>query len=794
LVRDFNDKEGYTQFMKWDDVGEVEMVVWYMRLVDLPRGSNRALLDSLYNGNPPETREEAEIAQNQVNRNFLHGTNRLIQARSQWNNAMMGQSHYFDVSLDSGPVFKRQEWGHSISANINRELKRCRPQMEQVRAEGAQTILHGIAPSGFKDRRYPICKTIPISSLMIPSETEIDFENLEYYAIFREYTPSQLWDLTHGPKVDPGWNMAAVEAAWKYAREIVVKDTNASAIQYMPERWEDLAKQDRGYLGSDAAPTIDVWDFYFRSGKDGEGWYRRMFLDWGVAEDTITSNSPKPDSRNGHGDKKTYGGFLYTSGKRKFASAVSEILQCQFGDCSAVAPFKYHSVRSLGWLLWGVCDIQNRMQCRFTENVFMQFLWWFRVAGKGDFDRVKKAMFENMGVIPAGISMIPAQERFKPDYEMVKGGFEMNQQIMDEMSATFTNNSQDLGKEETATATMAKVHSINALMSGILTLAYEYSKYKWMETSRRFCIKNNPYKMAKDFQLHCLQDGVPPEMLDASRWNIEPDKAIGGGNKILEMAIIQFLQGIRKNLGPDAQRKVDHMSIVSATDQPALAEDLAPIAGQKKLAPSVMNAAESTTRIMAGLDFMPSPEMVPEDYVTVWLHDMGTFISQIQQSGGVGDPKTLMGLGNLQKNIEQFLGQMATNEDDKEKVREYQKILTDMLNHIKGFAQRLQQQQAKQNGQGGEHAADQAKAQVIAQQGALKLRNADQSHALKTAQKITSFELNEQRADRKNKADIRRENERTKQELASKMIQTVADVHTNRLKSLSQPKPKKPDA
>jgi hypothetical protein len=772
--------------MKFDSVGQVEEIVWTMRLVDLPRGTNRAILDKLYNGDPPETREEAEENQNQVNRNFLDGPNKLIQARSQWNNAMMGQAQYYGVTLDSGPVFKRQEWSHSITTNISRQLKRCRPMMEQTRAEGAQVLLHGIAPSGFKDRRYPIPKNIPISSLLIPSDTEIDFENLEYYSVFRELTPSRLWDLTHGPTVDPGWNMDAVDAAWQYTRDLVMKDTNASALQYMPERWEDLRKQDMGYLGTDAVPTIDFWDFYFREKSDGDGWYRRAFLDWGVPSANLTENSPKPESRNGQGDQKKYGGFLYTSGKRKFASYVSEILQCQFGDCSAVAPFKYHTVRSLGWLLWGVCDIQNRMRCRFTENIFMQFLWWFRVAGQNDFQRIKKAMFENMGVIPAGISMIPAQERFKPDNEMVREGFQMNMQTMGEMAATFTNNSEDLGKEETATGTMARVHSVNALMSGILTLAYEYSKYKFAEISRRFCIKRSPYKMVRDFQLACIKDGVPEEMLDSTMWNIEPDKAIGGGNKILEMAIIQFLQGIRQNLGPDAQRKVDHMSIVSATDQPALAEDLAPIKGQQKLSPSSINASDSTTRILRGLDFFPSPEMVPEDYVTVWLHDMGTIIQQIQATGGVGDQEKLAGLAKLVGEIEKFLAQMSTNENDMEKVKQYQQILSDMVNHLKGFAQRLQEQQGQQQNGNGVKAEDIVKAQLTQQMGQLKLQNTAESHAARTAQKQASFELTEQRADRKNQADIRRENERTQQELAAEALRTGQEVHHENIRTAAE--------
>lgn len=758
---------------KFDDVGTAEQVVWDMRLADFPRGANRALLNKLFNGEPPQSRDEAEQSQNQVNRNFLEGTNLLSQARAQWNNAFLKQATYFGVTLDSGPVFKRQEWGHIITKNINKQLKRSRPQMEQIRAEGAQVVLHGIGPCTFSDRRNPIPTPLPVSSWMTPSETDLDLENLEYQAFFRELTPYQLYELTHGPKRDPGWNMKAVDEAWRYAREQLQKEPASSNYQYMPERIAELAKQDVGFWGSDAVPTIDIWDLQFRDSKKGDGWYRRIFLDWGVGSDTLSQRSPKPESRNLK-TKDEYGGFLYTSGNRRFANHIGEIIQCQLGDCSAVAPFKLHSVRSLGWMLWGVCDILNQMRCRFTENLFMQFLWWFRVAGENDFKRIKKAMFENMGVIPAGIGMVPAQERYKPDEAFVRMGFDEVTGIMNRFASSFTNDLEEIGKEETATGTMARVHSINSLVGGMLTLAYDYAKHKYREQCRRICIKNSPYRISREFQKDCLKEGVPPEMLDAERWDVEPDRALGDGNKVLEMAIIQFLQGIRKNLGPDSQRKVDHMSIVSATDQPALAEDLAPIQGQNKLSPSSHDAQLSSDRILRGLDFMPSPEMVPEDYVQVWLHDMGTIIGQIQQSGGVGDAEKLMGLGNLAKHVQQFLAQMETNEDDREKVKQYKDILTQMVNHIKGFAQRLQQQQAKQNG-GGAGAADAVKARTMMQQAAIKERNTIQSHALKTAQKQTSFELEQQRKDRELNAEIRRENARTGQELMNNRLRMLTE-------------------
>jgi len=175
--------------MKYDKVGDVEALVWRLRLADMPRGENRAKIDRLFNGGLPYTKSDEQVNNIQVNRNFLTGPNILTSARGQWNNAFLKQKTYFGVTLDSGPVNKRQEAGAVITRNINRQLKRCRAQMEQIRAEGAQVILHGIAPSGFKDRRNPIPTSLPVSSLLIPDETDLDFDNLEYFAVFREWTP-----------------------------------------------------------------------------------------------------------------------------------------------------------------------------------------------------------------------------------------------------------------------------------------------------------------------------------------------------------------------------------------------------------------------------------------------------------------------------------------------------------------------------------------------------------------------------------------------------------------------------
>ena len=166
------------QRLKFDSVEKAEQVVWDARLADLPRAEDRAVLQRTYNGFPPFDRRTAEENNIEVNVNYLEGTGNLTDARTQWNANFLKAGDWYNVRLDSGPAWKRQEWGQTIQTHLNRVLKRSLGMISQVRETGAAVLLHGIGPVTWQDRRSPIPKTIPISSLVIPSETDLDFENL----------------------------------------------------------------------------------------------------------------------------------------------------------------------------------------------------------------------------------------------------------------------------------------------------------------------------------------------------------------------------------------------------------------------------------------------------------------------------------------------------------------------------------------------------------------------------------------------------------------------------------------
>ncbi len=157
----------------------------------------------------------------------------------------------------------------------------------------------------------------------------------------------------------------------------------------------------------------------------------------------------------------------------------------------------------------------------------------------------------------------------------------------------------------------------------------------------------------------------------------------------------------RVTQGPDAQRKVDHDGILMVTEDAAMAEDLAPIAGQQPIGRSAHDAELATERLMRGLPFTPTPQMVYEDYVQVWLRDMAAIVKQIQAMDHTGSVDQVIGLQNMATHISTFLQIMAQTDDGAQKARQYSDLLGQLMNVVKGFAQRLADQAKAGNGANG---------------------------------------------------------------------------------------------
>jgi hypothetical protein len=744
--------------MKFDNASKVALVIQNMKDADLPRSENRANINRLFNGEPSYTDLEAEQNGIANNINFLEAANIAHNARQQFNNAFLKPGNFFTISCPEAPIEHRITWGRILTKNLNRIMKRSLPYVECQRSRFANVVLHGVGPVIWEDDQRWCPTPLAIEELLIPSKTRVSMENLSYFAVLREYTPGKLYRMTHGKKVHPGWNMAKV-------KEVLanIKDNDADAnttLQESPEQMAERYKSNLGYYESDAVPTIRAWDFYFQDEEDesGTGWYRRIILD----EDLGTDKNSK---------------FLFNGRKKKYAKDLSNILHFQFGDGANVAPFRYHSLRSLGFMLYAVCRLNNRLRCKFADAVFESLLQYFRVSNPDDMDRLQKVDLQNWGIIPDGLGMVANNERHQVDADLVIAAMSQNRQNMAENSATFVQD-VDSGTEKPMTATeiMARVNSGNALVSGMLTLSYLYQTFEDIEICRRFCIKKSKDPEVVKFQEQCKKDGIPEEWLDHEKWEVQPERVLGSGNKVLALAQADKLMAVLNRLDPDAQRQVIHIFIEENTEDPDLAEILMPL-NKKPVSDAVHLAQDDSATLFLGLPKVLRQGINHIDYTEALLAAMQAIIQRIEQRGGMASPVEIIGLKNIAETIVAHIQIIGQEDSEKQRVKQYQDVLTKMLNMVRAYEQRLaeKQKQAQQaNGNLPPEAVAKIRAEEIKAASNAKIK--ESANIQKERHKEISFRQEQERKNRKFESDLEQGARKTDAEIATDDLHTEAEI------------------
>lgn len=682
-----------------------------MRAADYPRSSNRARIDNLFNGVAPYTPEEQLQNRINTNVNWLDATRIHQDACRQFENGIMKPGNYFTVKLDSGPIHKRTLWSEIITTEINKRLKASLQYTETLHNVFAQVVLHGVGPVTWPDKQM-WCPTMhSMGDVLLPSRTLVSMENLSYFGIFRRYTAAELWRKTHGPRVDKAWNMPVVEKAIQWADKQYGQTISGSDYVWNPERWAEDIKSNTGLYASDQVPTIDCWDFYFLDDSKKEwGWKRRIVLD-------CPSPTQTADGKTAASNKSIIGGrdeFIYDPGDRNYASKLSEILHFQFADGSVVAPFRYHSVRSLGFLLYSVCHLQNRLRCKLNDATFESLLNYFRVANPDDAERLQKLDLINLGVIPEGLSFVPPQERWQVNQNLVQQTMLLNRQSMAENSTSYTNdfgqNPERRTPEKTATQVTAEVNAATAMTGSMLQRAYGYQEHQDREIARRFCIKNSKDADVRDFRVACLKRGVPEDMLVVERWNIAHERVIGSGNKQLQLGQLGLLMQYIDRYDPDSQRLILRDLTFAAIDDPTKTDQLVPF--QRNLTTdSVHDAQLSAATMLLGLQMGLKQSVNHGEYAATLLGAMKNTIDKIAATGGVGTVEDIAGLQNLAgqtidgqmiegNGVTNHIAILAQDEGNKGEVKKLQDVLGRLMNEVKAMSQRLMEQQGQQQGNG----------------------------------------------------------------------------------------------
>ena len=775
--------------MKFDDPQVVESICYQMRMADYTRSKNRALINNLFNGFPPYTDDEAEENGIEVNVNFLEGTRLSHDARMQFYQSILKPGAFFNSSTDWGPVHKRAAAGAIVTKERAKIMKKNMVYIESQRSKIAMNVLHGIAPAGWRDDERWCPYAMEINDVYVPGNTLLTMENMPFFAIFRTFTAPELTKLVKGGVIDPAWNIPMVEAAIKWV------DEQARTLMYnnwpevwAPEKTAERMKGDGGFYYGDQVPTINVFDFYFwnDSGKMA-GWNRRMILDaWSMPE-SIGNQKPTMTRKKGGVFDKARKNFLYNPGKRKIARDRSEIVNWQFADLSAVAPFRYHSVRSLGFLLYAVCHLQNRLRCRFNESVFEQLMMYFRVNTDMDAQRSLKVDLVNRGFIDDSVKFIPASERYQLNAQLAQLGLAQNQQLIMSNAASYTQANQSSERDKTKFEVMAEVNAMQTLVSSALQQAYMYQSFEYEEIARRFAIKNSKDPDVRRFQANCLAQGVSEKLLyNVECWQHDPNRVFGAGNKTMEMAIAEQLMQFRNLYDPETQRAILHDFTLAITDDASKAESYVPN-NAVKITDSVHDAQLAAGALLQGLPVAVKTGMNHIEYVDTLMATLMSLVQTVQQAG-LPTPERLSGMFNLLNNISQHIQIIAQDPNEKQRVKMYGDQLGKLGNMLKGFAQQLAEQQQAGNGQNGADAELEAKIKAITLQAQVKAENTKTAHAQRTAQRQIAFELEQQRKNEQLKEELNRDRMRTAQEMRLGDVTTANDIVLERAAAANEPK------
>jgi hypothetical protein len=757
----------------WGTPAKVEMLADQLQKDENVRAADRALVDALANGSPPWSADEAQKFQIQLNINWLELTTKLQGAIGQINNAFIPNGNYFSCFSESGNVTKKDKWGATFTKEINKILKKGKSGKRNhftLRSRNASVALHGVGALLWTNSTRLLPKFVPLEDLLIPTNTLLDFStNLTEFFVNLYLTPGELFRMACTGKKDPGWNQTAVHKVLSDMKDEANTPYFSQSISQWterPEALQELWKQNQGFLECAAVPKARLRAFYYQK-VDDQKWYRKIIL-----------RDSTPSLEKGQE-------FIY-DGPTAFSDDIDNIIQCQFGDNSLIAPLQFHSVRGIGTLLYGPCFTSNRLRCQFIQHTFVNLLTFWRITDPVDRDRLKAILLLQHGIIPEGASVVPNNERHQIDPRLVEFSMAQLRQNIGENSSSYTP-SADTGtrKERTAFEVKAQLQSSSAMVSNVLSMMYQQEIYLYEELVRRALLPNTDDPTAKRFQEACLKAGIPQKLMVPDNWRIVPERVLGAGDGMLAQAQADALMSQRQTFEPESQRKIQRLWTSTLLDDPERAQELVPEAPDQST--SGTRAAEDLYgTLMRGIAVPMRKGIDYVGYCAALLQMMEVEISSTMQQGedAMGTPEQLKGFVTVAQSIEQNIQFLSQNEENKPIVKQLQDKLTALLNEVKGIAQRQAQAAGAQQQQPDPEAM--AKAQTMTMLAQVKATISQATAAQKMQLKQQQFDQKQRQQAAKHEQDLTSKGAQLGASLATQRAQTEQELAANRALTTSE--------
>lgn len=752
----------------FDSPAQLNAVIETMQAVENVRAQERAMVDILMNGKRPYSDEEVKKHQIRINVNWNEGNNILQDANRQVNNATVYVGKYFTAKCNSGPIEMRDEWGQKFTTRINKVLKKKKSGRKHRflrKTRNASLILHGPGPVMWMTRHGWLARYIPLEDFLIPTDTTTDLSNLQHFCVNLYLTQHELYQLTHGPNVDKGWDVKMVEQILNALRD--PKSNQDYDLAQQPEKWQEMFKQNRCYYNSDAVPRVKLRMFLFQ-GEDGK-WFRRVLL----REDPGTSAKYQTAGINAK-DK-----FVFTS-KLPFADDIDEILHVAYGDCSIVPPLRHHSVRGLGTLLYGPCETSNRLKCQTIQSAFDDLMQLLRVENPDDRIRQLIVQLFPYAVLEKGVGFVKGDERHKPDPRLAEMAMSLTRQNMSENSASFVQDVNDgTNKEMTLGEAEIRANAANVMVGGMLQSLYAQDESYFEELVRRFCQKNATDPDIKKFQKECIADGIPEKWVkDADVWEVDIERVIGAGDQVLAQQRTSGLLSQSHRFDPQSQRIILRDWTAVITDNPDKAEQLVPIR-PPEATDGVFEAEDVFATLMQGIPVSLREGIDQKGYTESMIGMMSGKIGQLEkqeQSGEDIELDDLVGLDTVQQDITKHIELLEQNPENKQAVKEYGDALGLLNNELKKFIQHYMEKKQADDEANQINPEAMAKANATQMLAQVKANISQGNAAMKQQQSAAKFQQQMAQSAEKHMQQLQQQGASFLQEMRGQMAQLKADL------------------
>src|SRR5262245_59318359 len=162
-------------------INRLRNVIEALKESDGARSQNRARIVSLYSGDPPYTKEEADQGKIETNVNFLDGTELLHQARMRFFNAFIFPRQYFSVTVRK-EVEERDRWSRIITDSLNEIIRDEAEFISAQRDKFTSLVLHGLGPMVWFDNENCLPSFVPLDDIKFPSRSLASMENVPWYS------------------------------------------------------------------------------------------------------------------------------------------------------------------------------------------------------------------------------------------------------------------------------------------------------------------------------------------------------------------------------------------------------------------------------------------------------------------------------------------------------------------------------------------------------------------------------------------------------------------------------------